>query len=221
MTFAGVGEEGLIQVCDVFKTTATPGDYDTIGSGAPELQILNADGVNYTRYYYTSDAYDADGNEVTGWANSADDISYEKYPTGTAFWYWSRGSKGSITFPGQVDESASSTKDANKGYSLIGNPYPTMIKLTDIVCTNIEPGDYDSIGSGAPEIQFLNADGVNYTRFYYTSDAYDKDGNEVTGWANSADDIVYDAVAPVTAGFWLWNRGSTDGTVTIMNPIAK
>ena len=219
MSFAGVAKDGMIAIKDILTTTAEPGDYDTIGKGAPEMQILDDDGLSYTRYYYTSDAYDEDGNEVTGWADKNDDLAYIEYEIGTAFWYWSRGSESTITFPGQVDESASVTKDANKGYALIGNAYPTAIKLTDVICSNITPGDYDSIGKGAPEIQTLDADGLSYTRYYYTSDAYDKDGNEVTGWADKNDDIAYDAVAPATAGFWLWNRGATDGTVTILSPI--
>ena len=221
MTFAGVGDEGMIAVKDILTTTAVPGDYDTMDSAAPQIQVLDANGSTYTRYYYTSDAYDADGNEVTGWADKNDDIAVDTYPTGTGFWYWSRGSESTITFPGQVDDSASVTKDTNVGYSLLGNPYPTGIKLTSISCTGLIPGDYDTMDSAAPQIQLLDANGSTYTRYYYTSDAYDADGNEVTGWADKNDDIVYDAVAPVTAGFWLWNRGTTNGKITISSPIQK
>ena len=219
MAFAGVAKDGMIAVKDIMTTTVEPGDYDSIGFGAPELQILQEDGLTYTRYYYTCDAEDEQGAYVTGWADADDYLATDEYPIGTGFWFWSRGSEGKITFPGQVDGSASTTKDANKGYSLIGNAYPTEIKLTDVICNNIEPGDYDSIGFGAPEIQVLQADGLTYTRYYYTSDAEDSVGAYVTGWADQDDFLAYDAVAPVTAGFWLWNRGSTDGQVTIMSPI--
>ena len=219
MSFAGVAKDGMIAIKDVLTTTATPGDYDTMETAAPQIQILNEDGETYTRYFFTSDAEDEGGAYVTGWADIDDCLATAEYPIGTGFWYWSRGSESTITLPGQVDNSASKTKDANKGYNLIGNAYPTAIKLTDVICSGMTPGDYDTMETAAPQIQFLDANGETYTRYFYTSDAEDEGGAYVTGWADSDDCIAYDAVAPATAGFWLWNRGETDGKVTIMSPI--
>ena len=56
----------------------------------------------------------------------------------------------------------------------------------------------------------LNAAG-GYDLYYLISDAYDADGNEVTGWANAGGDLVTDPIE-VGAGFWV--KAPADGTLT-------
>ena len=51
-----------------FVTTCAPGECDdgsdgTVGN-APQINVLNTNGIGYTKYYYISDAYDADDKPV-------------------------------------------------------------------------------------------------------------------------------------------------------------
>ena len=72
------------QFSDVSSETATlasistsgllPGIYDTMEEDAPCIMIFDGN-AGYDNYYFISDAYDADGNEVTGWANFSGDLA--------------------------------------------------------------------------------------------------------------------------------------------------
>ena len=81
----------------VTTTGITPGAYNTMETDAPCIMIYDgAGGYNY--YYYISDAYDAGGNEVTGWANfSGDEETGTVAGAGTGFWVRS-STAGSLTF---------------------------------------------------------------------------------------------------------------------------
>ena len=70
-----------------FATTCAPGEYgdgnDASMNNAPQIQVLNASGIGYKKYYYISDAYDADDNPVEGnyWA---DDNGISRHTIGCA-----------------------------------------------------------------------------------------------------------------------------------------
>ena len=76
-----------------FATTCAPGEYgdgsDTTMKDAPQIQVLNANGLGYTKYYFISDAYDLNDNPVDGscWADDAGYIvTGAQVPVGQAFW---------------------------------------------------------------------------------------------------------------------------------------
>jgi hypothetical protein len=85
-------------------TGFTPGEYgdgsDTTMKNAPQIQVLNSNGLTYTKFYYIGDAYDSSDNPVSGncWA---DDNGYivtgAQVPVGQAFWVKSE-SAGTFTF---------------------------------------------------------------------------------------------------------------------------
>ena len=82
----------------------TPGEYgdgtDTTMNNAPQIQVLNANGLTYTKYYYISDAYDSNDNPVSGncWADGGGYIvTGTQVPVGQSFWIKS-ASAGTFTF---------------------------------------------------------------------------------------------------------------------------
>ena len=77
-------------------TSLTPGEYDTMESNAPQLQVLNAVG-GYDFYYYISDAYDAGGNSVQGWSDSNGDLATTPIEVGAGFWIKAPAA-GTVTF---------------------------------------------------------------------------------------------------------------------------
>ena len=82
---------------------------------------------------------------------------------------------------------------------------------------NCEPGYYGDDGAqgmhGAPMIQVLQANGKNYSYYYYINDA--DDGTErydMTGWADGDGYIVDEGVVPMASAFWL--RSDKAGKLT-------
>ena len=86
------------------NTTCAPGEYgdgsDFSMGNAPQIQVLNANGLTYTMYYYISDAYDSDDQPVSGncWADANGYVATgTQVPVGQSFWVKS-ASAGTFTF---------------------------------------------------------------------------------------------------------------------------
>ena len=209
-----------------FATTCAPGSYgdgsDGTMANAPQIQVLNPDGLGYTKYYFINDAYDSSDNPVDGncWAddagyivNASDVIALSK-----GFWFKAM-TEGKITASGQVSATATiaNSPTANQ-FNIVGNPYPVALGLNSAETTGFTPGEYgdgsDGSMNNAPQIQVLNADGLGYTKFYYIGDAYDSTDNPVDGncWADDAGYIVTGAQVPVGQAFWV--KSATAGTFT-------
>ena len=97
LQFSDVGAADLASIANLATSGITPGTYDTMGTDAPCIMIY--DGVGgYNYYYYISDAYDAEGNEVTAWADGGGDaVTGGIANPGQAFWLRS-ASSGTLTF---------------------------------------------------------------------------------------------------------------------------
>jgi hypothetical protein len=85
-------------------TTCAPGAYgdgdDGTMANAPQIQVLNTDGLTYKKYFYINDAYDLTDTPVDGncWADSNGYIvEGAQIPVGQAFWVKSE-SEGTFTF---------------------------------------------------------------------------------------------------------------------------
>ena len=85
-------------------TTCAPGAYgdgsDGTMANAPQIQVLNTDGLTYKKYFYINDAYDLTDTPVDGncWADSSGYIAEgTQVPVGQAFWVKSP-SAGTFTF---------------------------------------------------------------------------------------------------------------------------
>ena len=193
---------------DLLATSATAGEYDTMEANAPQLQVLNSVG-GYDLYYYISDAYDAGGNTVEGWADGGGDLASFDLGIGIGFWY-KAVSAATLTFSGQINDSSTFTTSVTANqFKIIGNPFPIALDLTKMT-TSLTPGEYDTMEANAPQLQVLNALG-GYDLYYYISDAYDAGGNPTTGWSDGGGDLV---TSPIEVGAGFWIKAPANGTVT-------
>ena len=114
--FADVsGSEDFASVATLSTAGLSAGKYDTMNTDAPCIMFYN--GSTYDYYYYISDAYNADGNEVTAWADSNGDAVDMKKKIGTGFWLRvpeSTCTDGTLTTAGQVSASKTKTVDINQ-----------------------------------------------------------------------------------------------------------
>ena len=212
LQFADVGGEGdVASLGKLASAGLTAGIYDTMNTDAPCIMVYN--GVGYDYYYYISDAFDADGNEVTAWADlNGDEIDVTE-DLGTGFWLnvpAATCSTGTLTQSGEVSDAATSTINIAAGLTLAGNPYPAAINMSKVVTTGLVAGIYDTMNTDAPCIMVYN--GVGYDYCYYISDAFDADGNEVTAWADLNGDAIDGEIAEAGEAFWA--RSSTAGALT-------
>ena len=215
LQFADVGGDGdVASIAKLATTGVTPGEYDTMETEAPCIMIY--DGVGgYTYYYYISNAYDTNANEVTAWANAiGNEATTEMKTLGTGLWLRvpeKTCDTGALTQAGQVNNAATSTIDIGVGLTLASNPYPTSLNLSKVTTEGLTPGEYDTMETEAPCIMIY--DGVGgYTYYYYISNAYDTNANEVTAWANAIGNAVIEDIA--TTGKAFWARSATAGTLT-------
>ena len=209
-----------------FATTCAAGEYGDGSDGtmgnAPQIQVLKASGVGYTKYYYISDAYDSNDNPVSGdcWADeygymiTADDV----IALSKGFWFKAMAA-GTITASGEVSATSeiSNSPTANQ-FNIVGNPYPVALGLNTAGTSGFTPGEYgdgsDGTMGNAPQIQVLKASGAGYTKYYYISDAYDSNDNPVSGncWADEYGYIATGTQVPVGQSFWV--KSASAGTFT-------
>ena len=224
--FADVGAADVANFNKFFATTCTAGEYgdgsDTTMNNAPQIQVLNANGLTYTKFFYISDAYDSNDNPVSGdcWADeygyivtASDVIALSK-----GFWFKAM-TAGTITASGEVSATAEigNSPTANQ-FNIVANPYPVALGLNSSGTAGFTAGEYgdgsDTTMNNAPQIQVLNANGLTYTKFFYISDAYDSNDNPVSGncWADEYGYIVTGTQVPVGQSFWV--KSASAGTFT-------
>ena len=214
LQFAEVGSATEnASIASLSTSGLTAGVYDTMNTDAPCIMIYNGTG-GYYYYYYISDAYDADGNEVTAWADLNGDAISGEQSLGTGFWLRipeATCTSGTLTQSGAVNSDDTTTIAIANGLTLAGNPYPTAMTMSKITTTGLVAGVYDTMNTDAPCIMIYNGTG-GYYYYYYISDAYDADGNEVTGWADLNGDAVTGEIAEAGKAFWL--RSQSAGSLT-------
>ena len=98
--FEGVGEDGMIKMSQVVTTDAQPGEYETMTSQAPMIEVLKANGLTYDFYYYISDADDGtERYDITGWADTDGNIVTDPIAgISQGFWIKLRETAGNLTF---------------------------------------------------------------------------------------------------------------------------
>ena len=222
--FADVKATDTVDLNTLLSTTCAPGEIgdgedDTWGN-APMIQVLKANGKNYSYYYYISDA--DDGSETwdkTGWADdqgllvtTADALALSK-----GFWFKSM-SAGMLNCAGQVFAITEFERTIPGGqFEIVANPYPVALNLNAFKTSVISPGEIgdgeDDTWGNAPMIQVLKENGKNYSYYYYISDADDgSDTWDKTGWADDQGYLTVGAQVPVGAAFWI--KSTTTGTFT-------
>lgn len=188
---------GDFKVSDIKVTGAT-------GSGNDSIQKVEANGQWGAVYYYLT--MDGTGWLEDGWYKEdqmtpVDDT--DVLGIGEAF-FVSAGSNMSFTYAGQVLE-GKPVVQAPAGYSMVGNPTPIQIKISQIEIAG-------ATGSGNDSVQKVEANGQWGAVYYYLT----MDG---TGWL---DDGWYkeDQMTPVddddilTAGDGLFLSAGSNLTLT-------
>ena len=103
---------------------------------APQIQVLNASGIGYTKYYYISDAYDSNDNPVSGncWANQDGYIvtASDLQALGKGFWFKAMAN-GTVTCSGQVSATSEigRTVTANQ-FNIVANAYPVALGFNNV-----------------------------------------------------------------------------------------
>ena len=212
---------GSIDMNDLIKlsTELAPGLYDNDFVTAPQIQVLNAAGTGYTKYYYISDGTDENDDEL-GYDAWCDRDGYElddaaKLELGKGFWFYSPVAGGTITTAGQVSEVSSKTLSFTAAkYTILCNPYPTAVSLQSLT-TSATPGLYDNDFATAPQIQVLNAAATGYTKYYYISDGTDDKDDELgfDAWCDRDGYELEGAQIDAGAAFWIYSP-STSGSIT-------
>ncbi len=213
---AADANKGTIDMNSLIKLSSdfTPGTYDANFVGAPEIQVLNAAGTGYNKYYYISDATD-DNDDPLGYNCWADMDGYElkdadKLVMGKGFWFHASAS-GTITIAGEVTAEASKVMSfpANQ-FMIMSNPFPKAFSFANVTTTGVTPGTYDANFAGASEIQVLNAAATGYNKFYYISDATDTNDDPVgyNCWADMDGYILSGDQVEAGASFWIKANGA-------------
>ena len=208
----------------LLATTCTPGTYGD-GSGdwkatSPMIQVLQANGKNYSYFYLVDDADDGFGNyTATGWVDSEgfNIDSTAALNLSKGFWFKSN-TAGTLTCAGQVLAISSFERNVPGGqFEIVANPYPVALNLDAATVAGFTPGTYGD-GSGdwkasSPMIQVLQENGKNYSYYYLINDADDGNGNyTATGWVDSEGFNVSGTQVAVGQAFWI--KSATAGTFT-------
>ena len=202
--FESVGEDGLVKVADMVKSSALAAGYDYREEQAAALQVW--DGAGYAFYWYINDA--GDNMDETGWADGSGYVTEAKVAPGTGYWYKAPG-ETTFTLAGQVSPLATITKDIPKNsFQLVGNPFPTALYLTKLT-TTIPAAGYDYREEQAAALQVW--DGAGYAFYWYINDA--GDNMDETGWADGSGYVKEDVAADATKGFWIVSPAAA-GTIT-------
>ena len=214
--FADVAKDGTqADFNTFFQCNCEPGYYGDDGAqgmhGAPMIQVLQANGKNYSYYYYINDADDGtERYDLTGWSDDYGNLvgNDALMPLSKGFWFKSM-KDGSVTCSGQIcaiDEFVR-TVPANQ-FEIVANPFPIGLNLNAPTTSGFTPGYYGDDGAqgmhGAPMIQVLQENGKNYSYYYYIDDA--DDGTErydLTGWCDDYGNLVEDTQVGVGAAFWI------------------
>ena len=216
--FEGVGSETATVAFDdlITLTGVTAAAYDKQESDAAEIQYFN--GVGYDHFYYINDAYDAQDNDVGHdcWAKDGYEVTANKKALGEGFWFKAPAAAisgtASMTVKGQVLADATKTVSFTANtWKIISNPFPTALGLQNVTTTGVTAVAYDNQESDGAEIQYFN--GVGYVHFYYISDAYDAQDNDVGHdcWAKDGY-ITTGTQIPVGQAFWF--KAKQSGTMT-------
>lgn len=209
------GTAGEITFDDLIKLDGIEA-YEDGDEDCPEIQVRVGNG--YSKYYYITDAWDENDDELgyDAWANGGYECTDADIQSlGDGFWFKApvAAAGASITTKGQVtDEVEISVSFPGGGsYNIIANPFPVGLCFADVTTTGItakEDGDPDSA-----EIQVRVGNG--YSKFYYITDAWDENDDELgfDAWADGGYECVGVNV-PAGASFWVRSFDNGQGTIT-------
>ncbi|MBR4757709.1 MAG: hypothetical protein IK084_02765 [Bacteroidaceae bacterium] len=184
--------------------------YTDMDTSAAKILVNTASGYDF--YYYLSDAYDSNGDEVTGWADGTGDLADGTMALGDGFWFIAPvvGSSASISVKGEVTKVVNPVVSFGAGWSIIANPFPVDTSLANVTTSGLVAVGYSEMDTAAAQILVNTASGYDF--YYYLSDAYDSNGDEVTAWADGTGDAC--SGTQVSAGEGFWMKAPAAGSLT-------
>ena len=213
------GSAETISFDDLISMTGVSAcSYDNQEDEAAEIDVLVDDG--YMSYYYISDAYNANNQDVGKdcWAiDGYECTAADALALGNGFWLKvpAAAISGTASFMTKGQVYGSPTKSVsfpgNKVYTMVSNPFPVATGLQNVVTTGVQACGYDDQEDEAAEIDILVDDG--YMSYYYISDAYDANNQDVGKdcWAIDG----YECTGTqLSAGEGFWIKSPSAGTLT-------
>ena len=174
------------------------------GAGSDSVQKVNADGSWGDMYYYLTMA--GTGWLEDGWYKVDQTTPVDDKDTidiGEAL-FVSAGSDMTFTYSGEV-LSGKPVVRAATGYSMVGNPTPIQIKLSDIQI-------FGASGAGSDSVQKVNADGSWGDMYYYLTMA--GTGWLEDGWYKADQTTPVDDEDILAVGDGLFVSAGSDLTLT-------
>ena len=197
---------GTVQFINVSgATTFALNTVKPIGDGVSDcIYASTIDEEGYTADTY---AWVEWSEEETGWVNDSMEFIDDsvEFDAGTAFWIQNDvGGEVGLQSAGAVNE-----EDANipvsAGYSMVGNPYPTDVKMVDILIQ----------GEGVGDCVYISTiDEEGYTANTY---AWVEWSEEETGWVNDDMEFVDESVV-IASGAAFWTQCDVESGATLYIP---
>jgi len=213
--FEEVGGDGTISFDKLIKLNGIQA-YEDGDANCAQIQVREGNG--YAMYYYITDAWDANDEELghdawspDGYECTAADIQ----ALGNGFWF-----KAPVAAEGATISTIGQVSDANEisvsfpgggSYNIVANPFPTDISFADVTTTGVtalEDGD-----ANCAQIQVREGNG--YAMYYYITDAWDANDEErgYDAWSPDGYECVGTSVAK-GASFWIKSNDAGTGTIT-------
>ena len=175
-----------------------------LGAGGDTVQKIEADGSWGDLYYYMT--LDGSGWLEDGWYKEDQMTPVDDTDTigvGEAL-FVSAGSAMTFTYAGEV-LSGKPVVPVSAGYSMVGNPTPVQIKLSDIEVSG-------ALGAGGDTVQRIEADGSWGALYYYMT--LEGSGWLEDGWYKEDQMTPVDDTDTLTAGDGLFVSASGDLSLT-------
>ncbi len=183
--FVSIGSDAMVDLSS-FKPMGSDLYYEVY------MQVLNNAGRVNNTYTWVNDG--GDDEDQIGWADGAGNIiTNVKFNQGQGLWIYGANADQKIQTSGLV-----STNDVVfglcEGFTSIGNPYPTTVRLADVVLSGTDL--YYNV-----YIQVLNESGKASKTYTYINDGGDDE--DQIGWADGAGNILSDITFEPGEGLWV------------------
>ena len=174
------------------------------GAGGDSVQKVNADGSWGDMYYYLT--MDGTGWLEDGWYKADQSTPVDDSDVigvGEAL-FVSAGSDMTFTYSGEV-LSGKPVVTVGIGYSMVGNPTPIQVKLSEIKVAG-------AFGAGGDSVQKVNADGSWGDMYYYLT--MDGTGWLEDGWYKADQSTPVDDSDVLDVGDGVFISSGSDLTLT-------
>jgi len=199
------------------------------GGNVVQIQVLDSNGAAGSRVYGYHKGEPTTGRgsypEGDGWYNN----NREKLvgtkdifiPLGVGLWVNGKNEKYKIQSSGEVERS-SVQNELNSMFSMIANPYPVDVKLSQIEVSGADT--FTDKGGNVVQVQILDENGAAGSRVYGYHKGEPTTGRgsypEGDGWYNNNREKLVgakDVVIPAGTAMWV-NGRSADYKLTVVTP---